>query len=145
MDAQELTDFLKENPAPTKEDAHSVASRPWYNKTGDCIEYQTEQVAIVADRIDDYLTIYRSAEDDSAVGFQLKDVSALMRQYRANVFGVKWQEQNQKVISVSSLLLTALETTVRPWTMGTRHGYDEVMRSLSSDSAALEMEDEIMA
>jgi hypothetical protein len=37
------------------------APRPWYNPHGDCIIYQMVDEAVVGDRVDVTLTIYRSA------------------------------------------------------------------------------------
>lgn len=145
MENQRLTDFLAANPTPTKEEAEEVGLRPWYNTTGDCIEYQTQQVAIIGDRIDNYLTIYRSAEDRSAVGFQLKDVSELMKRHHSNVFGVAWEAKDKKIISVSSLLITALETDGHPWTIKKRSGYEEAMRNLADVKDNVSLEDGIMA
>lgn len=50
----------------------------WYNLHGDCIEFQTVDEAIIADRIDDYLTIYRSLENREPIGFKIKGVRSLL-------------------------------------------------------------------
>ena len=41
--------------------------RPWYNRQGDCLVYQTVDEAAVAERIDALLTIYRSAIEDRPI------------------------------------------------------------------------------
>lgn len=51
----------------------------WYNPYGDCLEFYSENVAVVAERIDDIITIYRSAENASPVGCQIKGLNALVR------------------------------------------------------------------
>lgn len=54
---------------------------PWYNPDGDCIIYQTADEAIVADRIDESLTIYRSVETNKAIGYQIKGVAEIVRRF----------------------------------------------------------------
>ena len=41
----------------------TFSEEPWYNQDGDCLVYKMANEASVADRIDELLTIYRSAED----------------------------------------------------------------------------------
>lgn len=53
-------------------------AEPWFNVAGDCIEYQTVNEAVVADRIDEKLTIYRSVITDKPIGFKIKGVEALL-------------------------------------------------------------------
>ncbi len=62
-------------------------AEPWYNATGDCIEYQTVNEAVVADRIDARLTIYRSAITNKPVGFKIKDVMAILSRYGCDGLG----------------------------------------------------------
>ena len=44
--------------------------RFWYNAAGDCIVFLTANEGVVADRVDEYLTLYRSAVDNRVVGPQ---------------------------------------------------------------------------
>jgi hypothetical protein len=41
----------------------TFSAEPWYNQHGDCLVYKMANEASVADRIDELLPIYRSAED----------------------------------------------------------------------------------
>jgi hypothetical protein len=127
MEEQSLTDYLAEHRKPTGENSQDL--QLWYNPYGDCVEYQTEQVAIVADRIGEYLTIYRSAETDKAIGFQLKDVKALMKKYTSPV-QLEWKTKGNTLVSVSALLLAAMEAEV-PFTIKKRSGFLDAMRNLS--------------
>lgn len=88
---------------------------PWYNAHGDCITFQCADEAVVADRIDDILTIYRSALDSRPIGFQLKDVKALMRKsdWAGVVVNCKQDGHEVQEVSLSALLLTAYEA-LRP-------------------------------
>ena len=130
METQPLKDYLaSHSEIPPLQADHS--HKAWYNQYGDCIEFQTEQVAIVAERIDTYLTIYRAADTNIAIGFQLKDIHALMKKYHAHL-GVMWCTVDKTLIAVSSLLLTALEEEL-PLSIKKRQGYDEAMKQLAND------------
>jgi len=51
----------------------------WYNREGDCVMLLATNEGVVADRIDQYLTLYRSAvENDRVIGIQLKGIRGLM-------------------------------------------------------------------
>ena len=54
-------------------------AEPWYNPYGDCLVYKMANEAAIADRIDELLTVYRSAEDNRPIGFQIKGVLATIR------------------------------------------------------------------
>ena len=88
---------------------------PWYNPYGDCIQYLIADEAPVADRIDDILTIYRSAIDNRPIGYQIKDVLALIKE-----FG--WDG----LASVTALFLAAYESL--PRTMTRRAAYASAMQ-----------------
>lgn len=128
MEEMTLKDFLETQKGPTP--VQSVP-RPWYNRFGDCIDYQTEQVAVVADRIDHHLTIYRSVENNAAIGFQLKDVKALMEKYKSQ-FGVLFTTRDNTLISVTSLLLTAFKIDSST-TMKKQTGYEQALKNFSSE------------
>lgn len=127
MEEQSLTEYFAKHGKPAADKANAL--QLWYNSDGDCIEYQTEQVAVVADRIGAYLTIYRSAETDKAIGFQLKDVNALMKQYDSH-FHVAWQTKGKTLVSVSALLMAAMEAEF-PFTIKKRSGFLDAIRNLS--------------
>lgn len=127
MEKGTLTDYLQRHATPMPDRA---SPRPWYNQCGDCIDFQTENVAVVADRIDHYLTIYRSVETNAAIGFQLKDVKALMEKYKSQ-FGVVWSTRGNKLISVMSLLLTAFQIEGQQ-TIKKLAGYEQAMKKFAS-------------
>lgn len=87
----------------------TVSRKPWYNPHGDCIVYQTVDEAVVADRIDEFLTIYRSASDGRAVGFQIKEVMALIRIFGYDTLRVQARLEGDKLISLRALWLAAYE------------------------------------
>lgn len=83
---------------------------PWYNPYGDCIIYRTANEAIVADRIDELLTIYRSALDDRPIGFQIKGMRAIIHKFKlAGLATIVSETANGQIlaISVSALLFAA--------------------------------------
>ena len=70
-----LEDFVKAIDPKAKFGSHKDVQEPWYNTEGDCIEYQTVNDAIVGDRVDEYLTIYRSVKTNEANGFVMPPIS----------------------------------------------------------------------
>jgi hypothetical protein len=84
-------------------------AEPWYNALGDCIEYHTVNEAVVADRIDEKLTIYRSVITNKPIGFKLKDVRAILSKYGCPGLAVMSLEQNTTLISIAAILLAAYE------------------------------------
>jgi len=110
---------------------------PWYNPIGDCIIYKMADEAVVADRIDGLLTIYRSAIDDRPIGFKIKDVQAIIRRFGLHGLAVSSEADAQSVkrISVALLLLAAYEEG--PQSMGRRKAYASAMcpaeKTISTD------------
>ncbi len=100
---------------------------PWYNPQGDCIVYQTADEAIIRDRIDETLTIYRSAIDERPIGFQIKDVIAIIKKF--GLYGLVVQSQARgdtiKSVCLSALLLAAYEDG--PKNIRRRLGYADAL------------------
>ena len=84
-------------------------AEPWYNAIGDCIEYRTINEAVIADRIDEKLTIYRSAISDRPIGFKIKDVQAILSKYGCDGLAVLSVEKNATLVSVAAIVLAAYE------------------------------------
>jgi hypothetical protein len=102
-------------------------AEPWYNPHGDCLVYKMANEAAVADRIDELLTIYRSAEDNRPIGFQIKGVMATIRKLGWSGLAVASEANAECVqsISIMALLLAAYEE--RASTLGRRIGYTTAM------------------
>jgi hypothetical protein len=98
-------------------------AEPWYNPYGDCLVYKMANEAAVADRIDELLTVYRSAEDNRPIGFQIKGVMATIRKLGWHGLAVASEANAECVqsISIMALLLAAYEE--HPPTLGRRIGY----------------------
>jgi len=102
-------------------------SEPWYNSDGDCIEYQTADEAVVSDRIDDILTIYRSVETDKPIGFKIKGIQAILRKFGYDGLAVQLEQDGTdvKFISITTLLLAAYEEG--PLNIKRRSAYSRVL------------------
>lgn len=107
--------------------------KPWYNPDGDCIIYQTTDEAIVADRIDESLTIYRSAESEKAIGFQIKGVAAIVKRFGWEGIRVEWcEDDDHEVTSVSTYALLLAAYDGGPRTIGRRRGYADALQSAAN-------------
>jgi len=63
-------------------------AEPWYNPHGDCLVFKSEEVAVVAHRVDEILTVYESAETGKTIGFQIKGIGHLLKQFRCDGLAV---------------------------------------------------------
>ncbi len=119
MDKHFLSDLVEGEP--------SFRQEAWYNRYGDCIIYQTANEAVVADRVDGLLTVYRSAVDNRPIGFQVKGVQAIVEKFGAEGLSIEAAGIGDKIqtISVALLLLVAYEQG--PMTSERRRAYAEIM------------------
>ncbi|HUX02321.1 MAG: hypothetical protein WBD63_08900 [Phycisphaerae bacterium] len=113
-------------------------AEPWYNPYGDCIDYKMADEAVVAERVDELLTVYNSAVDNRPIGFQIKGVQAIIR--KLGLDGLAFASQAKagavKSISIAALLLAAYEE--REPTLARRRAYAAAMepaekRSIPAD------------
>ena len=129
----EVRKFLQDiaNSLGIKGEAGSEQEHPsfWYNTQGDCIEFQTVDEAIVADRIDDYLTLFRTVDKREVVGFKIKGVKSLINILGGYV-GFSAAGEGKKVAHVSVILMQAAQTEDKP-TFKRITGYAEAVRTLS--------------
>jgi hypothetical protein len=114
---------------------------PWYNPDGDCIVYKMADEAVVADRVDELLTVYHSAVDNRPIGFQIKGVHAIIK--KLGLDGLRVASESDaagvKGISIAALLLAAYEEG-EP-TVARRKSYASAMdcpqmRTISADELA---------
>ncbi len=73
MEKHFLADMMEGEP--------TFRAEPWYNPDGDCIIYKMADEAVVAERVDELLTVYNSAVDDRPIGFQIKGVHAIVSKF----------------------------------------------------------------
>ena len=109
---------------------------PWYNPDGDCIVQKVSNEAVVADRIDELLTLYRSAEDNRAIGYQIKGVAALIRNFGWGGLSVECTSDPNsgevRWVSVAALLLVAFREG--PNTVGRRTAYGQTVTDAANAS-----------
>ncbi len=122
-----LEEDLKEKKFGSRKDNIQM----WYNKDGDCVHFQKVHVAIVRDRVDEYLTVYRSAENDEPIGFQLKDVNALIDRYELDGMVIEATFKGDKLISVTRLILKAFSKSNS--TINRLSGYGDALKVLTKE------------
>jgi len=105
----------------------TFSAEPWYSQDGDCLVYKMANEASIADRIDELLTIYRSAEDSCPIGFQIKGIAAIIGRFGLAGLSIssKCDAEAVRSVSIAALLLAAYED--RPFTLSRRIGYAEAM------------------
>jgi len=125
MEEHFLKDFVKGQ--------HRESSRPWYNSHGDCIIYEMQDEASVAERVDGFLTIYRSVSTGKSIGYQIKGVAALAKTFGWEGILVKSKQGAEEIkeISLSVLLLAAYERG--PKTISRRKAYAEAFESVPAN------------
>ena len=113
--------------ADMMEGVSAFKAEPWYNPHGDCIVYKMADEAFVADRVDEWLTVYNSAVDGRPIGFQIKGVLAIIRKFGLDGLAVSWKADDKGVqaISIMALLLAAYEQG--PRTFARRRAYAAAM------------------
>jgi hypothetical protein len=70
--ASDLTEYLRGRKP------RGFQSRPFYSHAGDYLTFFFEDEDHYAERMDEYLTVFRSMEGDRFVGFKLKGVAYLL-------------------------------------------------------------------
>jgi hypothetical protein len=107
----------------------------WYNQEGDCIQFITMHVATIGKRIDEYLTLYVSIEDNKPIGFQLKDIHALINKYDMDVMAVQadYTSQDKRLVSIATLMLKTFAKM--PETINRISGYSEAFRTIARDAS----------
>ena len=124
--------------------------KPWYNAHGDCIIYLGVNEETIADRVDEFLTLYRCRETDRVVGFQIKGVLGLIGEFGLSSVSVSATLEDSAVTSISmkkesgaplmfsltELLLAAFGKQYPP-TIRTREGYCEALESRSDGEKIL--------
>ena len=118
----------------------SFLSQPWYNSHGDCIMYKTSDEAVIGDRIDEILTIYRSIQARAPIGFKIKGVRAILNKFGYDGLAVNTSQEGQKVksISIVALLLAAYEEG--PLNIKRRQAYAGVLGSPQRESLDIPLE-----
>jgi len=111
----------------------------WYNQEGDCIQFITMHVATIRKRIDEHLTLYVSIEDDKPIGFQLKDIHALINKYNVDLMAVHadYTSSDKRLVSIAALMFKAFAKM--PETINRISGYSEAFRTIARDAYNVEI------
>jgi hypothetical protein len=109
----------------------------WYNEEGDCIQFKTTHVATIGKRVDEYLTLYISVENQKPIGFQLKDVQALLNAQNLDLMAVQvdYASLDKSLVSVSMLIFEAYSKM--PTTINRKFGYSEAIRTMVKDKVEI--------
>lgn len=111
MAAHFLEEFVKELESSEEYDTKNlcIIGRPWYNGYGDCVEFKLSGDAYYAERVDEFLTIFRHHENDLPIGFQIKSVATLLDILPIDGLRIEAQFDNRipTKVSLSSLILKA--------------------------------------
>ena len=136
MENQSLDEYIKNFKDTYVKKDDSFTRKAWYNPYGDCIEFRSVNEAVVGDRIDCWLTIYRSAQTNEPIGFQLKDVMALVKEFGVEGVAVEYNiDDDKKLVSLTALFIIALlkeKDSIRR-----RSAYTETIKNL------IKVEDEV--
>jgi hypothetical protein len=125
-----LDEFVEGLKASGKYESESKPGVPWYNRHGDCVMYLSVDEGVVADRIDEYLTLYRSAVDERVIGFQLKGIKALMGEFDYDLAKVEAEIEQDEVRKVTMNLMFLKSIIKRPTTRKRLMGYAEAISSV---------------
>lgn len=129
--------FLKES--LSADECSGFTPQPWFNPDGDCIHFQSADEAPVAERVDEVLTIYRSAVDDRPIGFQIKGVRALVQAFGCDGLQFEYETAGDELrfVAVIPLLLAAYERG--PKTIQRRLAYATAFGQRLPDPAKVEI------
>jgi len=111
--------------------------RPWYNPYGDCIVFHASEEAGYADRVDGVLTLYRSLDTGSVIGFQVKGVSAIVEKSESNGMAVQAKGEGEDVHEITISLLLVMALSEEELTDDRRKAYAEAA-SLTGERVAVQ-------
>lgn len=131
MEERFLENWMQKVDPSAQRGSHVHQREPWYNPHGDCIQFQTANEATVAERVDNYLTIYRSALTNHPIGFKIKDVRELIKRYGCDGIAVEAEIRGQILVRVTGLLLRAYQS--EPSTINRVSGYASALGTLTLD------------
>ena len=135
-----LEDLVKDAGEP------GFRNEAWYNADGDCFVYKSAPVAVVAERVDDVLTIYESAEDGRAIGFKIKGVQHILSSMGCHALAIgAAKDETGQIISVAMILIQALLQTTNKATIATREGYARALEAAAPPLLAKPIADIISA
>ncbi|MCP4268090.1 MAG: hypothetical protein GY777_21380 [Candidatus Brocadiaceae bacterium] len=110
----------------------------WYNKEGDSIHFKTMDVDIIRKRIDEFLTLYISIEEQKPVGFQLKDIHALTSAHDIDLMvEAGATTKDKRLVSINTLIFKAFAK--RPPNISRFSGYTDAVGVMTKDAYNVEI------
>ena len=113
--------------------------RIWYNKEGDCVQFKTmPNVATKRKRIDGYLTLYVSIEDGKTIGFQLKDIRALIEEHGdAGIMDVQagYTTEDKRLVSITATALILIALKKSTDFVNRISGYEDAIRTVPKEDS----------
>ncbi len=105
------TEFMKQVQDAMKGVEPTFERSPWYNAQGDCLVFHASPEEGYADRVDSLLTLYRSVDADRVIGFEVKDVLAMIKRLGLAGLTVSAESEGNHVhrISIAAILMTAMQ------------------------------------
>ncbi len=103
--------------------------KPFYSPEGDSIHFYFENVDHYAERVDCWLTIYRSFEDQHLVGFKLKNIKSLVSAFDKLGLDIR---VSHKQWSIKLLAAIAFCPWIEPES-ATRQPYRDLLSRIKSD------------
>lgn len=104
-----------------------MINQPWYNAYGDCIEFKVCGDAYYAERVDDFITIFRHHEDNRPIGYQIKSVASLIEKFPIDGLEISTEVTGKEpaTVSLNKLILTAF--TLKPMNVDRLNHYRDVL------------------
>ncbi|MCP4987906.1 MAG: hypothetical protein GY928_18195 [Colwellia sp.] len=131
---KQLEKDIKSSKFGSKRDDHLM----WYNEEGDSIHFKTMDVDIVGKRIDEFLTLYISIEEQKPVGFQLKDIRALTEAHNINLtVQAGATTTDKRLVSINMLMFKAF--SIKPSSKNRISGYAEALEAMTKDGDRVEI------
>lgn len=89
---------------------------PWYNEDGDSLVYIAAPEETIGCWINHYFTLYLSAINRRVIGFKIKDIRALAREFDADgtVVSYAYSDDGDGGVKIAWLLMAALMKSPKP-------------------------------
>jgi hypothetical protein len=115
--------------------------QPWYNASGDCVVYQSDpSVEVIGDRVDELLTLYRSADTEKVIGFKIKGIHALALKFGWDGIAIRAEQSGREIqkISMAALVLAAFGDG--PRTISRLQGYAQAVSAACGEVSIAAMD-----
>ena len=77
---EDLEKLIKKTDSGARLGSHKHVREPWYNPHENMIQFQTADVAVIAEYVNPYVSFYRSAIDNRIIGFEVREVKKILKE-----------------------------------------------------------------